>query len=77
MMFIICLSIRIHVRIEIYWEFYHGIIYIANEDILLELLWNVVKAIIQLHTQNKFVIFNNNKGITLDGYKVKSNFTLL
>jgi hypothetical protein len=36
------------VRIEIYWEFYHGIIYIANEDILLELLWNVVKAIIQL-----------------------------
>ena len=42
------MSIRIHVRIEIYWEFYHGIIYIANEDILLELLWNVVKAIIQL-----------------------------
>ena len=30
-----------------------------------------------MHTQNKFVIFNNNKGITLDGYKVKSNFTLL
>ena len=48
MTFIICLSIRIHVRIKIYWEFYNGIIYIANEDILLELLWNVIKAIIHL-----------------------------
>jgi len=25
------LFINTHVRIKIYWEFYHGIIYIANE----------------------------------------------
>jgi hypothetical protein len=80
MMFIICLSIRIHVRIEIYWEFYHGIIYIANEDILLELLWNVVKAIIQLTNERKGYWYTNSSKL-LDimityHNKVKFDFTL-